>query len=151
MYTYRYMYMYMYMHTYITNAWHTRQTSDQSLAAGNVSINEITPFCSWAKKNGPFLATWLERRLWESRSTALRSAPFPATLITISCKFSCGHLLSAALPRKLLPLCVFSIHASGNRSARETRQADHLVAHPTDRKWVTTLVIDGISGGNVHL
>ena len=65
MYTYMYMYMYMYryMYMYITNAWHTRQTSDQSLAAGNVSINEITPFCSWAKKKGPFLATWLERRL----------------------------------------------------------------------------------------
>ena len=27
----------------------------------------------------------------------------------------------------------------------------YLVAHPTDRKWVTTLVINGISGGNVHL
>ena len=27
----------------------------------------------------------------------------------------------------------------------------YLVAHPTDRKWVTTLVIDGISGGKVHL
>ena len=27
----------------------------------------------------------------------------------------------------------------------------HLVAHPTDRKWVTTLVVNGISGGNVHL
>ena len=27
----------------------------------------------------------------------------------------------------------------------------YLVAHPTNRKWVTTLVIDGISGGNVHL
>ena len=27
----------------------------------------------------------------------------------------------------------------------------YLVAHPTNRKWVTTLVINGISGGNVHL
>ena len=26
----------------------------------------------------------------------------------------------------------------------------YLVAHPTNRKWVTTLVINGISGGNVH-
>ena len=27
----------------------------------------------------------------------------------------------------------------------------YLVVHPTDRKWVITLVINGISGGNVHL
>ena len=27
----------------------------------------------------------------------------------------------------------------------------YLVAHPTNRKWVTTLVIDGISGGNIYL
>ena len=27
----------------------------------------------------------------------------------------------------------------------------YLAAHPTDRKWVTTLVINGTSGGNVHL
>ena len=27
----------------------------------------------------------------------------------------------------------------------------YLVVHPTNRKWVITLVINGISGGNVHL
>ena len=32
-----------------------------------------------------------------------------------------------------------------------TKMDDYLLAHPTHRKWVTTLVINGISGGNVHL
>ena len=27
----------------------------------------------------------------------------------------------------------------------------YLVVHPTNRKWVITLVINGIGGGNVHL
>ena len=30
-------------------------------------------------------------------------------------------------------------------------RAVYLAAHPTDRKWVISLVINGISGGHVHL
>ena len=33
----------------------------------------------------------------------------------------------------------------------EAHYFDYLVVHPTDLKWVITLVINGISGGNAHL
>ena len=76
----------------------------------------------------------------------------------------CPSTFKACASKDYLKPCRFADAAVQADEADEERLAEGrlrqdleagdgscLVVHPTDRKWVTTLVINGISGGNVHL